>query len=111
MAAIIRKDLHELVEICNRCKGRVCHEKTALSILGYSRSTRFWNTNAQYLARYVVRKRVQFGEWVLSEKELSVRYPKIQDKWWFHYFPKEKLYLYPKESVPWWMLKEYGGNL
>jgi len=125
--AIVRKNLYTLLEICNKNSGRIVNTREALDLFGYSKTThQFHTTSAVYFVKTIYRLdsfiniltlAYQLGNWFLTDERLAsdphmCHHKQYSDDGFFHwYFQREKLYLYPKASVSWWKLKDYGGKL
>ena len=121
----MKKDINELIDICNANDGKVLNTKDFLKLFGYSTKSRIWKTQARKFVKDSTYEHPklywELGSWVLiTEKEL-MKLCDINDKLHFYWHMKSKysnifmngevFIIYPKDKVPWWMLKDYGGNL
>lgn len=125
---VVRKDLYKFIEICNKHCNELLTCEQALSIFGYSPKTDFYKTSAMWFLDIVyiptasnttIAARFKPVNWILTNKRFGNYSDRLvgyafqihNSKTCHHYFERERLYLYYKDKVPWWILKEYGGKL
>jgi hypothetical protein len=120
MGAVVRKDLHKLVEICNMNSGKVLSTDKIMALFGYSSKTKYFECSVSWFASPAHSHPsglYKLGSWVLSKERIGEPQHLIGHDFSRNnpicvtYFEREKLYLYYKDEIPWWMLKEYGGSL
>ncbi len=112
----MKKDPYELLKICNSNSGKILKSKEALKLFGYSEKTAFNETAACHFALRAGHSQGS-GQSSLWRLESWAILPgktifEIAPNPWLTYVREIKsgLFLYPRDKVPFWMLKEYGGK-
>ncbi len=111
----VRKDPYELLRICNENEGKVITDREALKLFGYHERTDIWRTqlknflisegippNRWKIKEYAFILCEELPEFLFSNSPSTYRTVRIKGKWYF---------LYPREKVPFWRLKEFGGTI
>jgi len=112
----IMKDIYDLLRICNENSGKVLKTPEILELFGYSIKSSIFQTKViefLFFQGYIHPSNYwKIGSWVLlSYKELREYEPEERQAYFEASKISKNLYLYDKNKVEWWNLKEYGGNL
>ena len=111
------KSTKSILKICEENEGKVLPTKEILKLFGYSTKC---NIERLKIRRFLSHDKYEYPtsyweihSWVLITRDqfkslrediplwqLSMHGIRLYDK-----------FLYPKSTVPWWMLKEYGGTI
>ncbi len=114
----MRKNIYALLKICNKNSGKILPTKEILKLFGYSKNTNLNETKAMYFidSAGIASGSGQASLWKIGSWSILNRnemYEVIGNQYWMmkHRQPFIDKFLCPKDKIPWWRLKEYGGKL
>ena len=112
----MRKDINELIDICNKNSGQILSSIEVLNLFGYSPN----NSIDKLAIRHLITREMyihpalywRLGSWaIITYEELTEYEQEVTRSWVMASIISENQYLYPRSKIPWWRLKEYGGDL
>jgi len=115
----VKKNIHELLKICNENSGKILRSKEILKLFGYSTNTNVNETTAGYFLTMAgnspgsgTPQMWKIGSWVIVTRDELNSLVNPKDIWEGRWTTiKYNQYLFPRDRIPWWRLKEYGGKL
>jgi len=114
----MKKDIYELLKICNKNSGKILPTKEILKLFGYSTKTNLNETKAMHFiySAGIASGSGQASLWKIGNWSILNRheiYEAIGNEYWMlkHRQLMVNKFLCPKDKIPWWRLKEYGGKL
>ncbi len=114
----MRKNIYDLLKICNKNSEKILPTKEVLKLFGYSKNTNLNETKAMYLiySAGIASGSGQASLWKIGNWSILNRHEMCEvlgNEYWM--LKQRQLtvdkFLCPKDKIPWWRLKEYGGKL
>jgi hypothetical protein len=107
------KSTEFILKICRENEGKILSSTEVLKLFGYSTKSNIVKLKIYKFLRVEGYEHPsqywKICNWVVVNRKQVVS---LEPGFWYYNFRRiGQNYLYPKEKVPWWMLKEYGGNI